>query len=123
MIRIEKTADDRIDLQLNGKIDADEMRTALEDLLTLTEGMENGRMYYTITDFQIPDLPALAVEFRYLPRMFSLISRLDKVAVLSDQNWIRKAAVSEGKLIPGLEIRDFDLSDPKAAEDWLSEIG
>ena len=46
-------------------------------------------------------------------------SKLDRIAVVSDTDWIRTAAEIEGKLIPGLDIRAFRATESDAAEAWL----
>ncbi|WP_176219196.1 STAS/SEC14 domain-containing protein [Planktotalea arctica] len=55
-----------------------------------------------------------------LPSLFALLTRLDKCAVLSDENWLRKAAAVDGALFPGLEIKSFEPDERDAAEAWLA---
>ena len=98
------------------------MRSALDHLIEKSEGITNGRMLYKILDFEMPTLGAMAVEFQKMPKLFSLIGRFDKCAVISDTAWIRTAAEIEGAVIPSLEIKSFPLSAKKAAEDWLDEL-
>ena len=123
MLNVSKPSANRLDLELSGAIDAEVMRSALDHLIEQSEGIENGRMLYTISDFEMPTLGAMAVEFQKLPNLFSLIGKFDKCAVLSDTAWIRTAAEIEGAVIPTLEIKSFPLTDKKAAEDWLEDRG
>jgi hypothetical protein len=95
------------------------MRKGLDDLLAQSEGIEKGKMLYRITDFAFPSLEAIGVEFTRLPKLFSLLGRFDRCAVLSDAEWLRKAAEIEGMLFPGIEIRGFGLDEVEIAEDWL----
>ena len=76
-------------------------------------------MLYTISDFEMPSIGAIAVEFQQTPKLFSLIGRFEKCAMLSDASWIRTAAEIEGAVIPSLQIKSFTLSAKKDAEDWL----
>ncbi len=119
MLNVSKPSANRLDIALSGSIDADTMNTALDDLIAKSEGMSHGKMLYTIEDFEMPTLGALAVEFQHMPKLFGLIGRFDKCAVLSDVGWIRTAAEIEGAVIPSLEIKGFPLADRRAAEDWL----
>ncbi|MFD0916444.1 STAS/SEC14 domain-containing protein [Pseudahrensia aquimaris] len=119
-MKIERISDNRLDFTLTGKLDAERMRSLLDEFFEKSEGMEHGQMLYVIKDFEWPSLSALAVEMRYMPRLFGLISRIDRVAVLTDTDWIRKAALIEGKLIPGITIKDFDLDEHEKAEKWLA---
>ncbi len=89
------------------------MRSALDHLIEKSEGITNGRMLYKILDFEMPTLGAMAVEFQKMPKLFSLIGRFDKCAVISDTAWIRTAAEIEGTVIPSGVFsiqQDFDLT-------------
>ena len=108
-----------IQIELNGEIDAAGMESGLNKLLELCEDLDNGKLFYQITDFKMPTLAALGVEFMMMPKLFRLISKVDKAAVLTDENWIKTASVIEGALIPGLEIKAFDLGEDDAAMEYL----
>lgn len=121
MFKVTKPASNRIDISLKGSIDSDIMRAALDDLIAQSEGVSNGRMLYTIIDFELPTLGAIAVEFARLPKLFGLLGKFDRCAVIADAGWLRKAAEIEGALIPGIEIRSFEPMDIAAAEVWLGK--
>ena len=108
-----------IQIELNGEIDAAGMESGLNKLLELCEDLDNGKLFYQITDFKMPTLAALGVEFMMMPKLFRLISKVDKAAVLTDEHWIKTASVIEGALIPGLEIKAFDLGEDDAAMEYL----
>ena len=119
MLKITKPEPNRIDIDLSGKINSEEMAKGLDDLLEMSQDVNEGVMLYTITSFAFPDMGAIAVEMARLPRMFSLLGRFDRCAVLSDAAWLRTAAEVEGALIPGLDIKAFDLTAREQAEAWL----
>ena len=111
----------RVDIELGGKLDSDAMKVALDELTDKTKDITHGRMLYRVNDFQLPTLGAIAVELSRLPKLFSLICKFDRVAVLADKNWIKKASEIEGALIPGLDIKSFNLDQEVEAEAWLAE--
>ena len=121
MLTISKPSPNRVDLELNGTLTADDMRTALEDLLAKSEDITHGRMLYKIPEFAMPTLSALGVELQFIPKLFGLLAKFDKCAVLSDAAWLRTAAEIEGAVIPGLDIKSFELSAAEAAEAWLAQ--
>lgn len=120
MLKITKQSSDRVDIELSGKLDADTMRSALDELIAKTEDVRHGRMLYRITDFSFPTLGAIGVEMTRIPKLFGLLGKFDKCAVLSDAGWLRKAAEIEGALFPGIAIKSFELHEASAAEAWLS---
>lgn len=111
----------RLDLEISGKLDAEEMRVALDTLLTHARDIKHGRMLYQIQDLDFPSLSAIAVELSRVPSLFGLIAKFDRVAVLADQAWIRKISEIEGYLFPGMEIKAFEPDQKIAAEAWLSK--
>ncbi len=120
MFKITLNGTNRLDIDFSGKLDSADMRTALDELAAKSQGIEHGRMLYRIGEFDIPTLGAIGVELSRIPELFKLTRKFDKVAVLAGQGWIRTASEIEGILIPGLEIKAFDMEKASAAEEWLS---
>ena len=120
MFRISTVSSNRVDIELSGKLDAETMRKGLEDLVEQSEGIQYGTMLYTIKDFEVPSAGALGVELGYLPKLFGMITKFDRCAVLCDIAWIRRVAEIEGALFPGLAIRAFSLKCRDEAEHWLT---
>lgn len=121
MFKVTKTGTDRLDIELSGKLNSEEMQVALDELEAKSKDMENGIMLYDVVDFHLPSFGAIVIEFARLPAMFSMIRRFKRAAVLSDKNWIQKVSEFEGLLIPGLEIKAFNRDRKEEAEAWLTE--
>lgn len=123
MLKVTKVEPNRIDIDLSGSIDAVEMRVALDELISLSSDVTDGTMLYTITDFAMPTLSAFGVELTRLPALFGLLGKYHRMALLTDTQWLQYAAEFEGFLIPGLEVKSFDLADRAVAENWLRNGG
>ncbi len=121
MIKVITQCPTRVDISISGALDADMMREGLDELFAKVEGITDGRMLYTITDIAMPTLGAIGVEMEKLPKLFGLLGKISKCAVLADAAWVRKVAAFEGALLPGMTIKSFDMSDRDAAESWLAE--
>lgn len=121
MFEVSPNGSDRLDIALSGKLNSEDMKTALDALVRLSQDIENGRMLYRIDDFDFPTFGAIGVELARLPGLFRLIRRFERIAVLTEKRWIRTASELEGLLIPGLSIRAFDRDDEASAEAWLSQ--
>jgi hypothetical protein len=121
MFRIERTADNRVDIVMSGRLDDDSMRKALDEIAAKTGDIENGKMLYEVIDFHLPTLSAIRIEFARLPSMLGLMKRFDRAAVLTDKRWLQKISEIEGWLFPNLQIRGFARDDRHKAEEWLSD--
>lgn len=86
----------RLDIELSGKLDSDGMKTALDELVSKSENMENGKMLYDVVEFHFPSLGAIGVEFSRLPSMFKLMKKFDRAAILTDKTWLKKVSELEG---------------------------
>ncbi|MEY1556012.1 STAS/SEC14 domain-containing protein [Yoonia sp. R2331] len=120
MLRISKPAADRLDIDLSGSVSSIEMATGLDRLIAEAGDMTNGKVLYRITDFEMPSLSALMVEFGRLPSLFALLGKIDKCAVLCDATWLRNAAEFEGFVLPGIDIKSFGLDRESDAIAWLN---
>lgn len=121
MFAVNRVGPDRVDIEFSGRLDAEEMKAALDEFFDKTHDIEHGRMLYRIGDFDLPTLGAIGVELSRIPKMFGLIRRFDRVVVLADQAWVRTASEIEGALIPGLVIKSFERGREAEAEAWLTQ--
>jgi len=119
MFKITKSGTNRLNIELSGKLNSEEMQIALDELENKSKDIENGLMFYDVINFHLPSLGAIAIEFSRLPSMFGLIKKFKRAAVLTDKNWIKKASELEGVFIPGLEIKAFNRDQKQEAETWL----
>ena len=119
MFKVIPNGTNRIDVELSGKLNAEDMKIGLDELVSQSKNIENGIMLYQISGLNFPSLGAIGVELSRLPALFGLIRKFDRTAVLADKAWIKKVSEVEGALFPGLEIKSFDLSERTEAEAWL----
>jgi hypothetical protein len=120
MFKVTRVNENRLDIEMSGRLDSAQMERALDELVDRSEGIEKGRMLYDIVDYNLPSFGAVGIELSRLPSMFALMKKFDRVAVLTDDAWLKMASEIEGALYPGLEIRAFGRDRKKQAETWLS---
>ena len=120
MFKVKPNGKNRLDIELSGKLDTEEMKIALDELVSKSEDIENGKMMYEIIDFHLPSLGAIVIEFSRLPSMFGLMKKFDRAAVLTDKTWLKKVSELEGTFFPGLKIKAFNRNQKAEAEAWLS---
>jgi hypothetical protein len=121
MFKIVRNGRHRLDIRMSGRMDAETMERALDDLADKSQDIANGRMLYEISDFHLPSLGAMRVEFTRLPAMIGLMKKFDRAAVLTDKTWLKNVSEWEGMFYPGLEIKAFPSDQRAAAEAWLAE--
>lgn len=120
MFKVIPNGTNRLDLEFGGKLDSEDMKEALDELISKSHGIESGRLLYRIGDFEFPTFGALVVELSRLPELLKLMKKFDRAAVLTDKKWVQNVSEFEGMLIPGLEIKAFDFDAEEEAEAWLA---
>jgi len=81
MFKVTPNGINRLDIELSGKLDAENMKVALNELIGKSENIENGKMLYEIIDFHLPSLGAIAIEFSRLPSMLGLMKKFYRAVV------------------------------------------
>ena len=120
MFKVIPNGINRLDIEMSGKLNAEDMKIALDELVIKSKNIENGKMLYDVIDYNLPSLDAIRIEFSRLPEMLGLMKKFDRAAVLTDKTWLKKVSEFEGALFPGLEIKAFDRDRKADAEAWLS---
>ncbi len=120
MFTVTRVGANRLDITMSGKLDAEQMQQALNELLITSEGIENGKMLYDIAEYHLPSLDAIIIEFSRFPEMIGFMKKFARAAVLTNATWLKMASEFEGVLIPGLEIKAFGRDQKAEAEAWLS---
>jgi len=119
MMNLTKVSNNRVHVEFGGKIDRDQVTKVLDEMFAAIADRELGLLMYRIGKLEMPTLGAIAVELKNLPKIFRLVQKIDRIAVVCDQGWIKTSTEIEGKLIPGLEMKAFDLDKESAAIEWL----
>ena len=114
---------DLLVIEAHGAMTAISMQVALEMLIPTVEHMSHGGMLMRAKDVQWPTLGAIAVELRHWPQLMGMIKKIDKIALLTNQSWVRTWAGLESSLIPNLVIKSFDPDQEEAARAWLAAAG
>jgi hypothetical protein len=120
MFKVILNGKNRLDIELSGKLNTEDMKIALDELVIKSKDIENGKMLYEIIDLNLPSFGAIAIEFSRLPAMLGLMKKFDRAAVLTDKAWLKTVSELEGAFFPGLEIKAFNRDQKTEAEAWLS---
>lgn len=119
MFEVKQNGENRLDIKMSGKMNADEMKIALDELVEKSKNIKNGKMLFDVVDYHLPSLEAIAIELSRLPSMFGWIIKFNRAAVLTDKSWLKKVSEFEGYFIPFLKIKAFARDQKEDAEAWL----
>lgn len=64
---------------------------------------------------------AMAEELGHIPALMRWLYSLDRIALVSDEEWIRTGARFESALLPGVAYAVYDADEAEAARAWVLE--
>jgi hypothetical protein len=77
------------------------------------------RVYTEVASLMGISLNALWDDFRQSIQHWNVIPRIEKVALVTDIEWLRRAAHWEDRMFRGLQIQAFTLDERDEAHAWL----
>ena len=119
MIEFIPSAEDIIAIKISGKILRDELMKVVDRVEESLKENVKTHVYVEVEDFTGIDMAAMG---EYLPRAFPMLGKLarfGRVAVVSDQRWLRWAAKLESALLPNISYETFEGAERARALAWV----
>lgn len=85
------------------------------------EAGEGGNLLIDTTSLADFSFAAVVREFGHMGMFLKYIYALDRIAIISDEEWIRTAARLESALLPGVVYQVYDDDEADAALAWVLE--
>ncbi len=104
--------------KISGKIekpDLDQVIAAIEKKL---QKVDKIGIYVELESFDGISFDALADDVKFA---LANLNRFDKKAVVSEEEWVEKAAEFADKVFSGIEIRHFSPEEREKAKKWVAE--
>lgn len=80
-----------------------------------------GNVLFDATAVQGFTLGAVTIELAHIPALTRWIYGMSRIAILSDEAWIRTGSRLESALLPGLTYQVYDEDEADAARAWIME--
>ena len=113
-VTITDLAPNAIRIDASGKIEAEETTAMLDRLFEVVGDRDGLGVLAVYSGIRFPSPGVIGAELGRLGELWGLARRIDRIAVVSDQGWVRKIATAEGKVLP-LTIRVFEPGQETAA--------
>lgn len=119
MIEYLPSGDAVLAARVGGKLAHDELEEVTARVETALEANAKTHIFVEVEDYRGFDLAALP---DYLPRAARMLRKLDRfgrIAVVSDQPWVRWATRIESALLPGIGYEVFTSAERERALAWV----
>jgi len=104
---------------ITGNIQPESMSQGLDWIHELDAQDDNFNLRIDMAQAEFDDLAAISQEFKRVATVLRHSKSSKKCALMTDSMFLRNSAKVEGAVIPGLEVRTFDLDETTPAERWL----
>ncbi len=120
--RIETGDSNTLGWSFEGKISEAEYEPVIDALKKKIQTSGHVNIY-----MEVPETPGLSGETVWESLKFGFthvkdfLKSVDKVAVVTDKDWLKTYTALESQVLPGVKERGFSLEDAEKAKQWLKE--
>lgn len=121
MIDIERIAPNAHQILVYGEVSQDDVGKLVAFVTAQNTAEAGGNVLIDLVSMAQFSLVTMAAELVHLPAMLGWLARLDRIAIVSDEDWIRTAARLESALLPGIAYAVYDADELERARAWVLE--
>jgi len=93
---------------VEGRVTKEDIREAFSRMAELMDANDKVDMLADVRAGVHIELAAIGEEMRHLSQVGRMLAKMDRVALVADQAWIRAAGRIESHLLPSIDYRVFD---------------
>lgn len=119
MLKYLPSRDDALACTISGRLSADELRDVAQKLVDAIARNPKTHLFCEIAGLTGVDVQGWAEQLQPGLSLLGKLERFGRVAIVSDQQWIRWASRLESALLPNISYEIFDLSERDRALAWV----
>ena len=104
---------------IEGRVTKEDVREAFQRMDALMDSAEKVDMLADVRGGVHIELEAIGEEMRHLSQLGRMLGKMDRVALVADQAWIRAVGRIEAHILPGIDYRVFDRADAEEARAFV----
>ncbi len=120
MIDIEKLTDHAHRITVMAEFRQEDAQRLFDFARACNEAGGGGHVLIDLTAVTDLTFSAFAIEVAHLPTLLKWAYGLDRIAIVSDDDWVRTAARLESALLPGISYAVYDEDEAEAARAWVA---
>ncbi|MHA7820692.1 MAG: SpoIIAA family protein [Erythrobacter sp.] len=119
MIDIEKISDDAHRIAVIAEFRQADAEQLVEFARQRNDAGGGGHVLIDVSSNSDFTLAAVTVELTHIPTLIKWIYGLDRIAIISDDDWVRTGARLESALLPRVTYEVYDVDEAEAALAWV----
>lgn len=121
MLRKLTFSDDKVlAFRWEGEFNKEAFDQAMNEFLPEFKTRDRFDIYLELLDISGVESKAVWDDLKfYSGNAKELVKKIDKVALVTDNSWIKNIAETSYKLVPGIELKSFKLDESDVARQWV----
>jgi hypothetical protein len=113
--------DNLLAYRLDGQVDAADVDRIFKEVDAQLSRHERIRVYAEVHQLSGVTPQALWRDVELSATRLSVLSRTERVALVTDLQWLRQALALPNPMLSGIQLRVFALSEQHLAQSWIRE--
>ncbi|WP_227369709.1 STAS/SEC14 domain-containing protein [Halomonas sp. M20] len=108
-------------MRVSGCIDADDLQRGIDAIEHTKKSHDKISFFVEVDNLRWMTGTALMRDIGYGLTQFGRMHRFHRIAVVSDQQWVRSVASVQNQLFSSIEVRPFKKEEKETAMQWVCE--
>lgn len=105
-----------------GKFDEKGVKQSILQFLPELQSRAKMNVYVEIQEISDVEAKALWDELKFdLKNFQQLTDKIDKIAVVTDETWLRTISEGSSIVLPGIKVKAFTMAEKQAGTTWVTE--
>jgi len=104
-----------------GKYDEKGVKQSILQFLPELQSRAKMNVYLEIQEISDVEARALWDELKFEVKNFKqLTDKIDKIAVVTDESWLRTISEGSSFVLPGIKVKAFTMAESQAGKTWVT---
>lgn len=113
--------DNQVTVKVIGTVDRDDWQQVTDMINEALQQHDRVSVLADLTHMDTFTGGAVYEDTKFGIKNLGSLDHFDKIAVLTDKQWLERGAAMAEKLLPGVDVRVFDTADTQQAQQWIAE--
>ena len=120
MVTIERLAPNAHHIHAPATFETEDAETLAAFIKERLDSGQSGNLLIDMSTLDDITASGLRAQIQNIPALLRFVYSLDRIAIISHQEWLRTAARLESALLPGVEYKVYDTDETQAAVAWIT---
>ena len=111
--------DNLVTLEVSGTVDRDDWQQVTDLVNEALQQHDRVSVLADLTHMDTLTGGAIYEDTKLGIKSLGSLDKFDKIAVLTDKQWLERGAQLAEKLVPGVDVRVFDTGETQQAQQWI----